>query len=102
MRKRNHVLVVYLGDNELDDLRKRINQSGLSFQAYARKSMLDKKIAERPCEHHAELLSTLSDISNGVGVILRRVGSDSPLTERDIAELRKLITDTWHIVSERY
>lgn len=102
MRKRNHVMAIYLNDKELGDLKKRLRLSGLSFQAYACHALLDKTIAERPCEHHGELLAALSNISNGVNEILRRSRAGDALTDEDAAMLRKLITDAWHIVSERY
>jgi len=102
VRTRKHVIALYFNEKELVELRKRLQSTGLSFQAYAHKALFDNPIAQRPCEHHGELLSTLSDISNGVGEILRRSREGGALSEQDADELRKLITDTWHIVSERY
>lgn len=102
MRTRKHVIALYFNEKELAELRKRMQSTGLSFQAYAHKALFDKPIAQRPCEHHGELLSTLSDISNGVGEILRRSQAGEALTEQDTMELHRLISETWHIVSERY
>lgn len=90
-----------LNEEEHAAFMKKVNASGLSQSAYMRKLLNGKEVFARPCEHHAELLSTLTNISNDVGELVRH-SHQRGLSERDISELRKLISDTWLIVSQRY
>lgn len=102
MKNRPHIITVRLNQAEYDHLNEQAEKSTVSKEALMRSLIMGLNIHSRPCKHHGKLLSTLSDISNGVNEILRRSRTGEALKEKDIALLRKLLTDTWQIMSERY
>jgi hypothetical protein len=102
MNNRKHLIRLRLSDSEYGLFLHKVEESGLSQSAFMRRLINGATLVQRPCEHHGELLSRLSDISNGMGEILRRAQASDTVTDQDTAMLRQLITDTWGVVSERY
>ena len=101
-RKRNKRIVVYLNKDELAKVTERRDRSGLSLQSYCRKALLDKPIAERPCEHHAELLNKLSTLSNDAQEILKRLTEQGALTKDEIETFHFVLDSTWILIAEKY
>lgn len=102
MRKRNKRIVVYLHKGEMEKVTERRDCSGLSLQSYCRKALLDKPIAQRPCEHHAELLDRLSAFSNDAQEILKRLTEQGALTEDEITAFHNVLDRTWLLIAEKY
>lgn len=102
MSNRKHLIRLRLNQAEHDQFIKLVEESGLSQSAFMRQLINGATLVQRPCEHHGELLSSLSDISNIVGEILRCSQAEETLTAQDAAKLQTLLSDTWRIVSERY
>lgn len=102
MRKRNKRIVVYLHKDEMDKVMEQHDRSGLSLQSYCRKALLDKPIAQRPCEHHAELLEKMSALSNGAQEILKRLVEQGTLTKDEIEVFHDVLDRTWLLIAEKY
>lgn len=102
MSHRKYLIRLRLSSSEHSLFMRKVEESGLSQAAFIRRLINGATLAQRPCEHHGELLSTLSDISNGVGEILRHSRAGDTLTEQDSNRLHTLISDAWRVVSERY
>lgn len=102
MRKRNKRIVVYLSKDEMAKAVERRGRSGLSLQSYCRKALLDKPIAQRPCEHHAELLDKLSCLSNDTHEILKRLTEQDVLNQDDIKAFHNILDRTWILIAEKY
>ncbi|GEM_PF-1535556 len=101
-RKRSKRIIVYLDKDELAKVSERRDRSGLSLQCYCRKALLDKPIAERPCEHHAELLEKMSVLSNDAQEILKRLTEQGALTENEITAFHNVLDKTWLLIAEKY
>ncbi len=101
-RKRNKRIVVYLNNGELAKVTQRRDRSGLSLQCYCRKALLDKPIAERPCEHHAELLEKMSALANDAQEILKRLTEQGALTKDEIETFHFVLDSTWLLIAEKY
>ena len=102
MSSRKYLIRLRLDQSEHERFLKKVGESGLSQSAFMRRLINGATLVQRPCEHHGELLSVLSDISNGVGEILRRSQAGEPLSAQDAARLQTLISDAWRVVTERY
>lgn len=102
MRKRNKRIVVYLHKDEMEKVAERRDSSGLSLQSYCRKALLDRPIAQRPCEHHAELLDKLSALSNNAQEILKRLTEQGALTKDEIETFHLVLDSTWILIAEKY
>lgn len=102
MRKRNKRIVVYLNKDEMIEVAERRDRSGLTLQSYCRKALLDKPIAERPCEHHAELLEKMSSLSNDAHEILNRLKEQGSLADDEIGAFHNILDSAWLLISEKY
>ncbi len=101
-RKRNKRIVVYLNKGEIDKVAERRDRSGLSLQSYCRKALLDKPIAQRPCEHHAELLEKMSAFANDAQEILMRLTEQGALSKDEIEVFHNVLDQTWLLIAEKY
>lgn len=101
-RKRNKRIVVYLRKDEMDKVSQRRDRSGLSLQSFCRKALLDKPIAERPCEHHAELLEKMSVLSNDAQEILKRLTEQGVLAKDEIDTFHLVLDSAWILIAEKY
>lgn len=81
---------------------RKVEESGLSQSAFIRRLIDGASLPSRPCEHHAELLSKLSTLSNDASESLKRLREQGALPEREAERLRKLLADTWLIIAEKY
>ena len=102
MRKRNKRIVVYLHKDEMDKVSERRDSTGLSLQSYCRKALLDRPIAQRPCEHHAELLDKLSALSNNAQEVLNRLTEQGALSDDEIETFHLVLDSTWILIAEKY
>lgn len=76
-----HLIRFRLTDKEYETFKAQVKQSGLSQNTFLRKLIRGCKLSQRPCEHHAELLNKMSDLSNAAQWALRRM-SESDVIEQ--------------------
>ena len=69
MRKRNHRVVFYLDETELNELNNKVFGSGLSRESFLRAMIKDKELRALPQIEFAEVLQELRRIDNNMNQI---------------------------------
>ncbi|MEG1884209.1 MAG: hypothetical protein RR224_10895 [Clostridia bacterium] len=97
-----HLIRFRLTDKEYEVFKAQVEQSGLSQNTFLRKLVRGCKISQRPCEHHAELLNKMTDLSNAAQWTLRRMSENDAIEQSQVDELQEILSQTWLLISERY
>jgi len=75
MRIRNYKLCVRLNEDELDIIKRRIQKTGYSGEAYIRSVLLGSIPKEKPDKHFFSVMRDLNSIANNVNQIARKAAA---------------------------
>ncbi len=90
MRSRNHRIVFYLNDTELDSLERKVKRSGLSREGFIRKAVKDVQIKEAPPAELPQFIREIRRVGSNIDQILMIANARGLL---DVPQLRKVISD---------
>ena len=96
MRKREHFIGVWLGDEEYVHLAEQCIASGLSVSAFIRQAIAGVQIHPRPPAEYTALLRELSAIGNNIN----QIAKEKSIHEAEIVEAAVLAKEAWRLVKE--
>ena len=91
MRKRNNRLWVHLSDDEFETVKRYINKSGLSKEAYIRSVLLKNVPREKPGEEFYTFMRMLAGLANNINQLARHVNK----YDSDIARILYNQAEEW-------
>lgn len=99
MRKRNNRVEVYLTDEEILSLTKKVEQSGLSRERYIRKLLEGSRVYEAPPVDFPKLIKEVNRIGSNIEQILRIANAkhitDVPRLRNELDELDAIEDAMW-------
>ena len=99
MRKRNNRVEVYLTDEEIFSLTKKVEQSGLSRERYIRKLLEESRVYEAPPVDFPKLIKGVNRVGSNIEQILRVANSkhiiDVPRLRNELDELDAIEDAMW-------
>ncbi len=102
MRKRNHRIVFYLDDAEMEALEKKVNKSSLSREGFIRKAIQGVQVKEAPPAELPQFIREIRRVGSNIDQVLMIANArgllDVPQLRKAISELRdveKLIVNTY-------
>ena len=85
-----------VSEQERDMIQKRMEQSGIrSMRAYLLKQAIDGHVVELDQSSVREMVRLLSNVSNNVNQIARRINANGSLYAADIEDLRGYYDQLW-------
>ena len=100
MRKREHLIGLWLDDREYKHLLKQRTISGLNASTLIRHSIMGINIQPKPPDTYAALLRELSAIGNNVNQIAYWANSTKGIGKAEIAEAAALVRQAWRMLKE--
>lgn len=100
MRKREHFIGVWPGDEEYVHLAEQCIASGLSVSAFIRQAIAGVQIRPRPPAEYTALLRELSAIGNNINQIAHWANKEKSIHEAEIVEAAVLAKEAWRMVKE--
>lgn len=97
-----HLVRFRLPEDEYRYFIEQVNRSCLNHNKYLRTLVMGHKISPRPCEHHGEILSELSELSNAAQRLLYSASQRDGIDQERVDELRAILNKTWMLISEKY
>ena len=95
-RAKNINLHFMVNEEERAMIMKRMEQSGIkNLRAYLLKQAIDGRVIHIELDSVNEMVRLLSNATNGINQIARRVNSTGNLYERDVADLAARYDELW-------
>ena len=95
-RKRNIFIRFMVDENERDMIYKRMEQTGIkNLRAYLLKQAIDGEVVHIELDSVKEMCRLLSNATNNLNQIARRINSDGSIYAEDIADLRARYDEVW-------
>jgi uncharacterized protein (DUF1778 family) len=95
-RVRNHHITFRVTAEERAMIERRMAQTGMkNIRAYLLKQAIDGRVIHIELDSVNEMVRLLSNATNGINQIARRVNSTGNLYERDVADLAARYDELW-------
>lgn len=102
MRNRSNRIVFYLNDKELSELDKKVLKTGLSREAYIRRTLSNIIPKELPCADFTDTIYQLKMIGNNIHQIAVKANTlqfiDAPEYRKNYEYLQKVIGDIMEVL----
>lgn len=89
--KREHKLPVRVSAEELDAIKKRAQQTGLTVSEFVRRAALYSRVVIKESRHDVELVRQLSAIGNNLNQLVRKSHASGRMDTRRLEDLLSVI-----------
>ena len=100
MRQRGHFIGLWLSEREYQHLHRQCRASGLTANAFVRKSIQSEEIKPHPPESNAALLRELSAIGNNINQIANWANAKENIDTAEVRAAVSLVEQVFRLVKE--